>query len=152
MTSNINCKDTLFERSNLTPICGEPTFETLHKLQNEIKANSKSVYSNLGGRAHVPLVLVLTDAQYALISPTPFVYLTHPGPLVILDGTTAHASSNMWIAHTKRVRLFLQVKGVEQVLVQQIISTVKEAYLADIRNRTTNYINDTVTDVLTYLQ
>ena len=39
-----------------------------------------------------------------------------------------------------------------QALVQKIVGTVKEAYLADIRNRTTNYINDTVVVVLTHLQ
>ena len=44
MTRNINYKDTLFERANLTLIRGEPTFKTLHKLQNEIKSNSKAVY------------------------------------------------------------------------------------------------------------
>ena len=120
MTSNINYKDTLFKRANLTPIRGEPTFETLHKLQNEIKANAKSVYSNLGGGAHVHLGLVLTDAQYLLIPPTPFVYLTHPVPLVIPDGTTAHMNSNMRIAHTERVRLFREVTGFEQALVHQI--------------------------------
>ena len=52
MASNINYKDTLFERANLTPICGELTFETLRKLRNEIKANTKSAYPNLGGGAH----------------------------------------------------------------------------------------------------
>ena len=36
MSSKINYKDTLFERANLTPIRGEPTFEMLHKLRNEI--------------------------------------------------------------------------------------------------------------------
>ena len=81
---------------------------------------------------------MLTYAQYALILPTPFVYPTHPGLLIIPDSTNNHTNSSMRIAHTKRVRLFLQVQGVEQVLVQQIISTVKEAYLADIRNWTTN--------------
>ena len=44
MKRNINYKDTLFERANLTPIYGEPTSETLHKLRNEIKANAKAVY------------------------------------------------------------------------------------------------------------
>ena len=58
----------------------------------------------------------------------------------------------MRITHTKEVRLFREVKGVEQALVQQIIGTATEAYLADIHNRTTNYSNDTVAGVLTYLQ
>ena len=72
MTRNINYKDTLFKRTNLTPIGGKPTFKTLHNICNVIKANSKSVYSNLGGGAYGHLGLVLTDAQYALISHTPF--------------------------------------------------------------------------------
>ena len=41
---------------------------------------------------------------------------------------------------------------VEQALIQKIIVTVEDTYLADIRNRTTNSINDTVENVLTHLQ
>ena len=48
--------------------------------------------------------------------------------------------------------LFREVIGVEQALVQQIVSTVKETNLADICNRTTNSINNTVAGLLTHLQ
>ena len=95
---------------------------------------------------------MLTNAQYALISPTPFLYPNHPGPIIILDSTTDRANSNMRIAHTKKVRLFQEVMGVEQALVHKIIYTSEEAHLVDICNRTTNYIYNTVTDVLTHLQ
>ena len=37
MTRNMNYKETLFKRANLTPIHGEPTFKTPQKLQNEKK-------------------------------------------------------------------------------------------------------------------
>ena len=40
----------------------------------------------------------------------------------------------------------------EQALVQQIVGMDEEAYLADIRNRMTKSINDTVAGVLTYLK
>ena len=152
MTININYKDTLFEWSNLTPICGKPTVEMLHKLWNEIKANTKYVYSNLGGGAHGHLGLVLTEAQYTLISSTNFFYPTHLGPLIIPDGATAHVNSKMRIVHTEEVCLFREVTGVEESLVQQILGTVEEAYLVDIRNKITNSINDTVAGVLTHLQ
>ena len=124
----------------------------LHKLWNEMKSNAKSVYSNLGVGSHVHLFLVLTDAQCALVSPTPFVYPTHPGHIIIPDGTTAHVNSNMRIAHTEGVCLFCEVTGVEQAHVQKIVGTVEKKYLADIRNRTTNSINDTVAGILTHLQ
>ena len=105
MTRNIYYKYTLFERSNLTPIRGKPTFETLHKIRNEIKENTKTVYSNIGGGAHGHIGLVPTEAKYAIIYPTTFVYLTHLGPLIIPDVPIAHANSNMRITHTKEVRL-----------------------------------------------
>ena len=152
MTRYIIYKDTLFEQANLTLILGKPTFETLHKIWNKIKSNAKSVYSNIGGGEHGNLGLVITNAQYTLISLTPFAYPNHPGPLIITDGTTAHGNSNMWIAHTEEVRLFYEVTGVEQALVQQIVGTVEEVYLADIRNRNTDYINNTVVGVLTHLK
>ena len=60
--SSINYKDSLFEQSNLTPICGEPTSEILHKIWNDIREKAKSVYSNLGGGSHVHLGLVLINA------------------------------------------------------------------------------------------
>ena len=40
----------------------------------------------------------------------------------------------------------------EQDLVQQIVVTIEEAYLADICNRTTSSINDTIEGVLMHLQ
>ena len=58
----------------------------------------------------------------------------------------------MRVAHTKEVHLFREVTGVEQALVQQIVGTLKESYLADICNRNTNSINNTVAGVLTHLQ
>ena len=152
MTRNINYKDTLFEQDDLTPIHGKPNFKTFHKLQNNIKANAKSDYSNLGKGAHVHLGLVLNDVQYAHILTAPSIYLTRPGQLIIPDGTTAHASSNMRIAHTNKVCLFRLVTGVEQALVQKYFATVEENYLADIRNRTTNSINDIAAVMMNHLQ
>ena len=138
MASTINYKDTLFKRANLTPIHGKPTFETLYKLWNKIKANTNSVYSNIGGGAHGHIGLVLTEVQYALISNTPFVYLTHLVPLIIPDGTTVHAKSNTIISHTQEVHNFRGVVGFKQTLVQQVVATFKEANLTDIRNHMKN--------------
>ena len=77
---------------------------------------------------------MLTDAKYSLILNILFVYCTHLGLLFITYGTNYHTNSNMSIMDTKEVCLFSEVTGVEQALVQQIVSTVEEAYLADIHN------------------
>ena len=109
MTSCINYKDAFFELANLTVIHGEPTIERLNKFQNYIKTNTKSVYSNMGGGAHDHIGPVLNDTQNMLISPTIFVYTTHPGLIIIPDSTIAHSNSNMQIVHTKKVLLFREV-------------------------------------------
>ena len=58
----------------------------------------------------------------------------------------------MIITNTEEVRLFRKVTVVEQDLVQQIVATVKEVFLADIRNSTTKTINYTVAEVIIHLQ
>ena len=89
MTSTVNYRDTHFERDNLTPIPGKPTYETVHKLWNEIKANARPVYLRLSGGSYGHLGHVLTAAQYADISTTVFTRPAHPGPLAIpLAATT----------------------------------------------------------------
>ena len=100
MTSSINYKYSLFKQADLTSINDKTTLKMLHKLQNDMKANTKPVYSTLVGGAHGHLGLVLTDAQYALILTTPFIYLTCLGTLITPDGTTADAISNMRIIHS----------------------------------------------------
>ena len=54
----------------------------------------------------------------------------------------------MNIAHGEEVSLFHEVTGAEQALFQKIVGTAKADSLVDNRNRTTNYIKDTVLGVL----
>ena len=58
----------------------------------------------------------------------------------------------MRISHTEEVHIFREVTGVEQALGQQIVSTFKQAYLADIHNRMKKYITNTVSEILTHIQ
>ena len=132
MTSTVNYRDTHFELANLTPIRGEPTFEMFHKLWNEIKVNARSVYSHLGIGTHGHLGLVLTAEQYADLSNTVFTRPSHPGLLVIPPAATAVHNSTIRDAHVKALRVFCEVMGVEQALIQQIIVTIDVTYIADV--------------------
>ena len=152
MTSTVNYRDTHFERANLTPIRGEPTFETVHKLWNEIKANACSVYLHLGGGTHGHLGLVLKAAQYADVSNTFFTRPAHPGLLVIPPVATAFQTSTIRDAHLEALRVFCEFMGVEQVLIQQIIARIDAAYIPDVRDRTTNYIDISVSSLIVHLQ
>lgn len=140
-----------FEFPNLTKIHGEPTFDSIKQLHNEIKANSQNVQSNLGGGQYGHLGLVLNVQQYALLSNAPFIRPAHPGVLVIPNGTTNHRSQLLRDQHTEALRVFNEVNNVEKTLRQQIIAAVEPSYLAALRNRQTNSINLPIDDIIQHL-
>ena len=47
-----NYLDTVFEYADLTAIVGEPTYDTLKLLLNQLKANARAVRTTLGGGNH----------------------------------------------------------------------------------------------------
>ena len=152
ITRSVNYGETHFEFPTLTPICVEPSAESLILLKNQLKANAKSVPSNLGGGNFGHLALVIPPNCYNLISNVPFVCPVHPGLLVIPAGTAQHAAATMCDQHQEALQVFNEVNVVNQALIQQIIQAVDSSYLAALRNRVTNSINVPVYDVLTHLQ
>ena len=75
-----NYRTTVFEYVNLTVIHGEPTYEYLQLLLNQLKANARVVHTSLGGGNHGYLGLILTHEQYNVIAPnTRFIPSVHPG-------------------------------------------------------------------------
>jgi hypothetical protein len=150
--SGINYQETYFEFPELTKIHGEPNSETLFQLRNQLKANAQAVYSNLSDGAHGHLTLVLTAAQYALITNSPFIRPAHPGTLLIPPGTTGPMITATKEAHFEQLRLFREVQGVEKALIQQVVKAIDPSYLAALRDRNSNSLRGTVSQILEHLQ
>lgn len=148
----INYRDTYFEKKDLTPIHGEPTPDSLLHLKNELKTNARSVPSNLGGGTHGHLGLVLSPDTYALLSNIPFDRPNHPGPLAIPPGTINHMANTIRDQHNEALRVFREVLGVDQALLQQLVEAIEPQYLSALRNRQSNSITLPFYDVLNYLQ
>ena len=144
-------KTTYFQFERLTPIQEKPDFQTLTRLENELKTNAQAVPSTLGGGAHGLLGLVLTDLEYALVSNTPFVREPYPGPLTFPVGTTALQSKVLQDAYEKRLKNLEICDGVEKALIQQIVKAAHEDWLQPLRNAVTNALQGTVSAILTYL-
>jgi hypothetical protein len=151
MTNTVNYRDLFFEYTDLDRINGEPNPENLLRFQKQLKANARSVYSNLGGGQNGHLFLVLSPAAYALISNTPFVRPDHPGTLIIPPNNTEAQIRVLKDAHKLRLATFKEVTGVEQALKQQIIKAVDNTYLTAIRNRQTNSLTGTVQQIINHL-
>ena len=78
----------------------------------------------------------------------------HPGVLVLPNGATRVQSDVFQHAHDKTLRVFHEVRGVEQALIQQIILTaVDETYIIAMKNRgeTGQFIGN-VLQIFQYLQ
>ena len=145
---SINYIDTLFEHRELTKIHGEPTYETLQIIANELKTNAATVRTHLGGGNHGHLGLVLPPVRYALISPTPFKRPTHPGAYEPPAGGTGAQIAAAKEAHEETTRVFYECLSVEAALRKQIVQAVESKYLKVIRNQHTNAITMTVSDIL----
>ena len=76
----------LFEIKDTIRIPGEPTFESLKRLYDQLKINSQCIPSHLGGGAHGHLGLVLTAVDYQLITLQPFIRPLDPGVFIIPPG------------------------------------------------------------------
>ena len=138
VSTGINYRETYFEFPELTKLQGEPDCESLFSLRNELKANAQAVYSNLSDGAHGHLALVLSDAQYAILTAQPFVRPVFPGPLAIPAGTTAPMATVLKEAHQEDIRIFREVQGVEKAPIQQIVKAADYPYLAAVCNRNSN--------------
>lgn len=149
--SSTNYRETVFAHRNLTRIHGEPSFSNLILLTREVRANAMAVHSTLGGGSHGHLGLVLSPAQYANISPTPFVRPAFPAALVIPAGTTAVASANLEREFKEQLRLFREVTGVESALKQQLINAIDAAFLDSIRDPVTYVLQGTIADNIAFL-
>jgi hypothetical protein len=148
----INYRETFFPVKDLTRIIGIPTYETLHTLHLELKTNSTSVHSNLGGGQFGHLGLVISPARYAMESNEAYVRPVHPGTLVIAAGDTRHAQDAHEREHKEQLRTFHETRNVEIALIQQIVSAIDGQYISPMKNRNTGQFTGTIYQILVYLQ
>ena len=144
-------RKTLFETSTLPVVADEPNFEAIRKWHNMLKANAMKVHTSLFGGQHGYLALLISPADYALISPAAVVRPAHPGPLLIPAGTTQHMAMTMKDAHKEALRIFREMNAVEAALQQMLVEAIDPIYIEAIRDRATNSINLPIYDIIQYL-
>ena len=147
----VNYVKTYFIHLTLTPIQGEPEYLTLKVLKNEIKANASKVTSDLGGGGHGHLGLVLTPAEYGMISAVPYVRPLHPGPLIIPLNTSQHEATRLTLAHSESIRVFRETIEVEKALWNQICAAIDDTYYKEWIISATNTVIEPLSVFLTWL-
>ena len=153
MTStNIDYTNNYFQYTELTPILGEPTYEALQIIKDQLKSNSSSVTSKLGGGSNGHLGLMLTAEEYTRVSAgTPYVFPPPPATLVVPPGTTAHETSRLTREYQEAQRAFREATDVKKALIKQIVKAIEPKYLRTLRNTETNSITRDIPEILAYL-
>jgi hypothetical protein len=128
-----------FPHPVLPKVQGEPDYQTIHATRKFLQANLRAIDTHLGGGTLGHLGLIISDASYAMISPTtddgPKIWITPQAPGRApsnTDGTADQISAarHIW---EEDVQTYRTCTSVQQALNKQIISVFEPMYL-DISN------------------
>ena len=109
--TRIDYASSYFTYPTPTPIQGEPTFKSLKRLKNELRANASSVDTDLGGGDHGCLGLILTEAEYERVAPqSAFSAPEFPGELSIPRGTDTVDALNIREKHKRDMGLYRECR------------------------------------------
>ena len=142
-------RTTHFEIKAPTKIEGEPNFETLTRLYDEIKRCAQNVPSNLGGGNYGHLGLVVTATDYQLVSITAFIRPLNPGDFVLPvhpqgGNFTAEEIAVLKDDYNDNLTKYQTVQQVEIALKQYIVEAIHDDYLLDLRNSLTGKLEGTM--------
>ena len=147
-----NVSETYFQHKVLTKISGQPTYETLLVLSNEVRANAASVPSTLGGGLYGHLGLTMSDIRYAtLANSAPWITPGNPGVFAPPAGATGpqiEAAKDVW----RELKFTFELcQATERALIAQVVDSVDAIYLRPLLNRVTGQYSTALRPVFVYL-
>ena len=138
--------------TTVTKITGEPNYESLKNLKDELKANAASIPTTLGGGTHGYLGLILSPAAYATIAATQFIAPIYPGQHPnVPAGTSAANTSTIVRRHTEDLRQWREFKNVNTALKNQLLSALDDIYIRALKDRHVGYMNQSIRAILQHL-
>ena len=133
----------------ITTITGEPNYESLRTLKDQLKANATSIPTTLGGGNHGYLGLILSPAAYATITATQFIEHIFPGQHPnIPAGTSAANTSTIIRRHTKDLRQWREFKNINTALKNHFLSALDDIYVRALKDRYVGYMNQSICTIL----
>ena len=123
-----------FPHKHVTPIVGQPTYETIKELHLKLNENAVKVHSNLGNGSLGYLGVTVSPAIYNTLSATPFVTPVNPGNAPVFPA----GAQNPQIVNIRRVftdatASFNKYNAVGNAISALIIEAIDPMYLAALR-------------------
>ena len=136
----------------ITKITGEPNYESLKHLKDQLKANATSIPTTLGGGNHSYLGLILSPAAYTTITATQFIEPIYPGQHPnVPAGTSAANTTTLVRRHTEDLRQWREFKNVNTALKNQLLTSIDDIYIHALKDRHVGYMNQSICTILQHL-
>ena len=141
-----------FPVKTLPTITGEPDYATINQMVQTLYGNAASLSTTSGGGAHGHIGLIMTAALYATLTATPYVVPVDPGVIAnIPPNSTGAAREQLRTEHKEARRIYDNTTNMDDALKGQVIDTIDDAYLCEMRNKYTGYLGVTTRDLLDHL-
>ena len=156
MSTTLSVDDILakFPTQKVQVIHGEPSYDSITSIKNELYANAAVIPTTLGGGQHGHIGLIMPAPLYATLSNTPFIFPADPGPLPQFSPNiqyTAVHRDTIIQEHKEQRHLYDTITNVDLALKKLVLAAIDDVYLNEKKHRYTGYLNISTLDLLTHL-
>ena len=142
-----------YPHPTLTPIVGEPDFDTVQQLCAELYTNAMSVASDRGGGNHGHLALLMTQEEYTTTAGNNFEPPINPGPNPIHPiGATQHQIIEANRIHSADKIEHKAYLNVGQALKAMIIKAIQPVYINILKDPVLGFANITARQLLQHIK
>ena len=142
-----------FEHKTLDKIEGEPNAKSLQKLFKQLRRNARSITISLGGGQHGHLFMVLSEAEWnALPDSAPVIPPADPGTFTLIGRPIAAEIAMRQQEHDNEKKRYNKFQALKRTLRNQLVAAIEPAYLDPIRCPVTDMINESIPDIMKFLQ
>jgi hypothetical protein len=141
-----------FPFPTVNPIVGEPNYESIAALHQQLNANAASVQSHLGNGVLGLLYLTVSPAVYANLSAVPFLPPVNPGPTPIIpDRSTVPTTTTIRARFVEETDIFKQYSTTDKALKQLLVGAVDEMFIRSLQTKYLGYLNVSTRQILDHL-
>eukprot|EP00957_Ditylum_brightwellii_P025845 1955126-Ditylum_brightwellii.AAC.1 len=140
-----------FVTKTLKCLEGEPTYETITKLKQEIFAKTAAVPTKLGGGQHEQVGLVAPATVYSTLFSTKSITPKEPKQPTFAATTTDATKVRKLEEFKEAQRIYDSHHTVDRVLKQQIKAAVDKKYLEELSEPLVGYMNISAMDMINHL-
>jgi hypothetical protein len=141
-----------FPFPTVTPIVGEPNYETIADLHQQLNANAASVPSHLGNGVLGLLYLTVSPAVYANLSAVAFIPPVNPGPTPIIPArSTVPTTETIRARFVENTAIFKQYSTTDKALKQLLVGAVDEMFIRSLQTKYLGYLNVSTRQILDHL-